>query len=160
MKKYLIIILCISIAIISSLTYNQNIFLTDSKNLINILLTLLGLCFTSFSFISTSINEILKKSDKNSDDDFRKKLDKLLNSIQKDILFILDATIVLIILNTIYYFNFPLLKNPTNVDFGLFVIPSLKQLILNFIISFIFNLSVYSLYDLIKATFILLRKCY
>ena len=51
MKKYLIIILCIIVALISLLTYNQYVFLTDSKNLINILLTLLGLCFTSFSFI-------------------------------------------------------------------------------------------------------------
>lgn len=160
MKKYLIIILCIIVALISSLTYNQDVFLTDSKNLINILLTLLGLCFTSFSFISTSINDILKKSDKNSDDSLRKKLDKLLDSIQKDILLILYATITLIILNTIHYFNFPFLNNPLNVDFGLFVISSLKQFVLNFVISFIFNLSVYSLYDLIKAAFILLRKCY
>lgn len=72
MKKYLIIILCFVISLIASLAYHENVFLTDSKNLINILLTLLGLCFTSFSFISTSINDILKKSDKNSDVDLRK----------------------------------------------------------------------------------------
>lgn len=160
MKKYLIIILCFIISLIASLTYHENLFLTDSKNLINILLTLLGLCFTSFSFISTSINDILKKSDKNSDADLRKKLDKLLDSIQKDILLILYATIALIVLNTIFYFDFPLLKNPIDIDFGLFIVPSLKNLSLNFIVSFIFNLSVYSLYDLIKASFILLRKCY
>lgn len=32
MKKYIIIILCSIISIISSLTYSENVFLTDSKN--------------------------------------------------------------------------------------------------------------------------------
>lgn len=160
MKKYIIIILCSIISIISSLTYSKNVFLTDSKNLIGILLTLLGLCFTSFSFISTSINDILKKSNKGNDKKLRVKLNKLLDSIQKDILLILYATIILIVFNTIYYLDFPLLKNPINVDFGLLEISSLKIFILNFIISFIFCLSIYSLYDLVKASFILLRKCY
>ncbi len=160
MKKYIIIILCSIISIISSLTYSENVFLTDSKNLIGILLTLLGLCFTSFSFISTSINDILKKSNKGNDKKLRVKLNKLLDSIQKDILLILYATIILIVFNTIYYLDFPLLKNPINVDFGLLEISSLKIFILNFIISFIFCLSIYSLYDLVKASFILLRKCY
>lgn len=91
MKKYLIIILCIIVSLIASLTYVENIFLTDSKNLINMLLTLLGLCFTSFSFISTSINDILKKSSKNDDESLREKLNKLLDSIQKDIILILYA---------------------------------------------------------------------
>ena len=160
MKKYIIIILCSIISIISSLTYSENVFLTDSKNLIGILLTLLGLCFTSFSFISTSIHDILKKSNKGNDKKLRVKLNKLLDSIQKDILLILYATIILIVFNTIYYLDFPLLKNPINVDFGLLEISSLKIFILNFIISFIFCLSIYSLYDLVKASFILLRKCY
>lgn len=160
MKKYLIIILCIIVSLIASLTYVENIFLTDSKNLINMLLTLLGLCFTSFSFISTSINDILKKSSKNDDESLREKLNKLLDSIQKDIILILYATIALIIINTLYYFDFPLIKNPVGIDFGLLIIPSLKNFGLNFIVSFIFCLSLYSLYDLVKASFILLRKCY
>lgn len=160
MKKYLIIILCIIVSLIASLTYVENIFLTDSKNLINMLLTLLGLCFTSFSFISTSINDILKKSSKNDDESLRKKLNKLLDSIQKDIILILYAIIALIIINTLYYFDFPLIKNPVGIDFGLLIIPSLKNFGLNFIVSFIFCLSLYSLYDLVKASFILLRKCY
>lgn len=160
MKKYLIISLCVIVSILASLAYSSNIFLTDSKSLIETLLTLLGLCFTSFSFISTSINDILKKSDKNTDKALRIRLDKLLDSIQKDILLIFYATIILIIINIFCYFDFPLLNNPINLDFGLFVIPSLKQFSLNFLVSFIFCLSLYSLYDLIKASFILLRKCY
>ena len=160
MKKYIIIVLCIIISLIASLTNLDSIFLTDSKNLINILLTLLGLCFTSFSFISTSINDILKKYNKDNDENFREKLNKLLNSIQKDIVLILYATIILIVFNTIYYFDFPFIKNPMNVDFGLLIIPSLKSFVINFINSFIFCLSMYSLYDLVKASFILLRKCY
>ncbi len=160
MKKYLIISLCVIVSILASLSYSSDIFLTDSKSLIETLLTLLGLCFTSFSFISTSINDILKKSKKNTDENLRIRLDKLLDSIQKDILLIFYATIVLIIINIFCYFDFPLLNNPRNLDFGLFVIPSLKQFSLNFLVSFIFCLSLYSLYDLIKASFILLRKCY
>ncbi|MCM1052556.1 MAG: hypothetical protein NC483_01075 [Ruminococcus sp.] len=160
MKKYLIISLCVIISILASLSYSSDIFLTDSKSLIETLLTLLGLCFTSFSFISASINDILKKSNKNTDEALRIRLDKLLDSIQKDILLIFYATIVLIIINIFCYFDFPLLNNPRNLDFGLFVIPSLKQFSLNFLVSFIFCLSLYSLYDLIKASFILLRKCY
>lgn len=160
MKKYLIISLCVTVSILASLSYSSDIFLTDSKSLIETLLTLLGLCFTSFSFISTSINDILKKSKKNTDENLRIRLDKLLDSIQKDILLIFYATIVLIIINIFCYFDFPLLNNPRNLDFGLFVIPSLKQFSLNFLVSFIFCLSLYSLYDLIKASFILLRKCY
>lgn len=160
MKKYLIISLCVIVSILASLSYSSDIFLTDSKTLIGTLLTLLGLCFTSFSFISTSINDILKKSNKNTDEALKIRLDKLLDSIQKDILLIFYATIALIIINIFCYFDFPLLSNPRNLDFGLFVIPSLKQFSLNFLVSFIFCLSLYSLYDLIKASFILLRKCY
>lgn len=160
MKKYLIVSLCVIVSILASLSYSSDIFLTDSKSLIETLLTLLGLCFTSFSFISTSINDILKKSNKNTDETLRIRLDKLLDSIQKDILLIFYATIVLIIINIFCYFDFPLLNNPRNLDFGLFVIPSLKQFSLNFLVSFIFCISLYSLYDLIKASFILLRKCY
>lgn len=160
MKKYLIVSLCVIVSILASLSYSSDIFLTDSKSLIETLSTLLGLCFTSFSFISTSINDILKKSNKNTDETLRIRLDKLLDSIQKDILLIFYATIVLIIINIFCYFDFPLLNNPRNLDFGLFVIPSLKQFSLNFLVSFIFCISLYSLYDLIKASFILLRKCY
>ncbi len=160
MKKYLIVSLCVIVSILASLSYSSDIFLTDSKSLIETLLTLLGLCFTSFSFISTSINDILKKSNKNTDETLRIRLDKLLDSIQKDILLIFYATILLIIINIFCYFDFPLLNNPRNLDFGLFVIPSLKQFSLNFLVSFIFCISLYSLYDLIKASFILLRKCY
>lgn len=160
MKKYLIISSCIIVSIIASLSYSSNIFLTDSKTLIGILLTLLGLCFTSFSFISTSIKDILTKSSKNTDKSLRIKLDKLLDSIQKDILLIFFAIIVLIIMNIFCFCDIPLLNNPTNLDFGLFVVPSLKNFALNFLVSFIFCLSLYSLYDLIKASFTLLRKCY
>ena len=160
MKKCLIIILCISISLMAAMTYEDNAFLIDSKNLINMLLTLLGLCFTSFSFISLFIDGIIKKSGGKNDENFKERLNRLLDSIQKDIFLILYSTIVIIILNTCYYFDFPLIKNPTHLDFGLVTINSLKNFSLNFIISLVFCLSLYSLYDLVKASFILLRKCY
>ena len=160
MKKALIIILCIIVSILAALSFNDKIFLIDSKTLISTLLTLLGLCFTSFSFISTSINDILKKANKANDKILKKILEQLLDSIQENILLIFFAIIILIIINVFYYFDLPFLENPRNLDFGLFIIPSLKQFSLNFLASFVFCLSLYSLYDLIMAAFSLLRKCY
>lgn len=157
MKKFIIIIFCFFVALLSSIIKDNNVFLTDSKNLINILLTLLGLCFTSYSIIISSIKDILNKDNNSSDDNVKLLLNKLLDSIEKNIIFIFYITIIMIVLNTFYYVNFPFLKDPKKVDFGIFMINSFKDTFFNIIISLIFNLSLYSLYDLIKASFKLLR---
>lgn len=159
-KKCFIIVLCFLISLIGCLSNNKNIFITDSKNMISILLTLLGLCFTSFSFISASITDILSKSKKTKTDDLKKKLNKLLKSIEDDIFLIFYVTVILIFINLVYYVNIPYINDFINLKFLSFNIFSLKICLLNFIISFIFCLSLYSLYDLIKTSFKLLKNCY
>lgn len=51
MKKKIIIVACILISLLSGLGINENIFLSNSKEMIGILLTILGLCFSGFSFM-------------------------------------------------------------------------------------------------------------
>ena len=160
MKKYFIIVLCIFISLCASMTNSQNLFLTDSKLLIEILLTLLGLSFTSFSFISTSIDNILKKTEHNNRELLKEKLNKMLKSIQDDIFFIFKLSLVLIVINLIKHLDIPFFINPQNIDFGIIIIDSAKDTVINFSISLVFCLSMYSFYDLIKATFMLLRNQY
>lgn len=157
MKKRIITISCIVISFISALANNQNIFLNDSKSLIEILLTILGLSFTSFSFISQSIKKIINNSKKNAKD-----LEPFLNSfeksVQEDIFFIFYSIIVLILINIITYTDIPLITNPINICFSLFTISSVKMFIVNFFVSFITCLSIYSFYDLMKASFKFLQN--
>lgn len=157
MKKKIITISCIVISFISALANNQNIFLSDSKSLIEILLTLLGLSFTSFSFISSSIKNIINNSKKNVKN-LEPFLNKLEKSIKEDIFLIFYSTIVLILINIITYIDIPLITNPINICFNLFTISSVKMFIINFFVSFITCLSIYSFYDLMKASFNLLQK--
>ena len=50
-KSIIFKIICAVLAFFAAINKNEDIFLLDSKNLINILLTLLGLCLTSLGFI-------------------------------------------------------------------------------------------------------------
>ena len=59
MKKKIIIVACILISLLSGLGINENIFLSNSKEMIGILLTILGLCFSGFSFMLSSITRII-----------------------------------------------------------------------------------------------------
>lgn len=156
MKKKLIITLSIIISFISGFSHSENVFLTDSKSLIGILLTVLGLCFSGFSFVSTSINNVILSSKYNKNLILKSK--KIISSIEEDIFLILYLTILLIIINLFFYVDIPLIVNPTNVNFGIFVISSLKCFIFNFMFSLCFCLSFYAFYDLIRATFNLIKK--
>ncbi len=158
MKKKVIILMCILLSFVSGLCINTDVFLTDSKSLIGILLTLLGLCFSGFSFISSSITGIIKKN--NNKEKLKIKSREIIKSIEEDIFLILYLIIILIICNLVLYLDIPFVKNPINVDFDLFIIVSMKKFIFNFLSSFSFCLSFYAFYDLIKATFNLLRSCY
>ena len=158
MKKNFIIIFCILISSINGLFYNNDVFLMDSKNLISILLTVLGLCFSGFSFVSSSITNIIKKN--NNNENLMIKSQKIITSIEEDIFLILYLIIILVISNLFLYLDIPLINNPSNINFGLFTVISIKQSIFNFIFSFSFCLSFYAFYDLIKATFNLLKNCY
>lgn len=155
MKKKIIISCCILISLLASLTNNEDVFLTDSKNLINVLLTILGLCFSSFSIISISIENITKKSDNKNLD---KKVEKFIKSLQEDFFLIIYMIILLVVCNLLLFTDIPLIENPTNINFNIFIIKSFKRFICNFIFSISFSLSLYSFYDMINATAILIKN--
>lgn len=154
MKNKIIIACCIIISLLASLTNNENVFLTDSKNLINVLLTIIGLCFSSFSVISISIGNIIKKSYNKK---ITKKIEKFISELQEDFFFIIYMIILLVISNLLLFTDIPLIKNPTNINFNVFIIKSCKYFICNFIFSISFCLSLYSFYDMIDATSILIK---
>ena len=56
--------------------------------------------------------------------------------------------------------DIPLLKNELNLDLEIVKIISLKEYIFNFVISVSACFSFYSLYDLMQATFKILRKSF
>lgn len=159
MKKKIIIATCILISLIVSLLGDGSAFLVDSKELITILLTLLGLCFTGYTFIYSPITNILEKKNKNGDN-IKNTTKKLLKSMQQDMLFIFGATLFIIGANLVLSIDFPLIENPINVNFGLFIIPSLKIFVINFVISAFACLSFFAFYDLIKATFKIFTNCF
>lgn len=158
MKKKIIIVACILISLLSGLGINENIFLSNSKEMIGILLTILGLCFSGFSFMLSSITRIINNGKNKAV--LRERSKKLIKSIEEDIFLILYLIIVLIIMNMLFYMNIPVFNDPKNIDFNLFKIISFKSFIFNFSFSMCFCLSFYAFYDLIKATFSLLKSYY
>ena len=148
-KSIIIVVFCALLALLAVINKNEEIFLLDSKNLINILLTLLGLCFTSFGFIESSINSILNK-----------KIKKLVEEIRSNIVFIFKTIIILIVINTVKNLDFPFLRDICDLNLKIFTVHSLKHFIMNFISTFFFNLSVGCLYDLLDAMFIILKEHY
>lgn len=158
MKKVVVIIFCILISSLTILTDNNNIFLVDSKNLIGILLTVLGLCFSGISFISSSITKIIKRNE--NSEELLKQSRTIINSVEEDLFLIFKLIVVLVVFNLFIYIDVPFIKDQVNLDFGLFFITSLKQSICNFVFSMCVSLSFYSFYDLIKAAFNLLKNDY
>ena len=156
-KKKLAIILFLSILIsfLSGLSSSEEIFLTDSKNLIMALLTLLGLCFSGVSYVSVSINNIIK--DKRGNKKINDISNSLMKNVEDDILLLLYLIIIIVLCNLFLYIDMPFISNPTNINFNLFKINSLKMFFYNFISSLSFCLSIYSFYDIIKATFKLIK---
>lgn len=93
-------------------------------------------------------------------DDSKQKLQKLLTSFEEDVMLIFFLTITIVIVNFFKIVDIPLIKNALNIDLGIFKITSLKEYILNFVISISACFSFYSLYDLMQATFKILRKSF
>ena len=158
MKKKMAIISIIIFFSFFSATSNES-FIINVEALIPFLFTLLGLCLTAYTFIYTPISEILKKESMNSDES-KKKLQKLLSSFEEDMLLIFFLTILMIIIDFLKIMEIPLLKNEFNIDLGIIKIVSLKNYIFNLIISISACFSFYSLYDLMQATFKILRKSF
>lgn len=156
-KKIMIISIIIVISFFIASTTNS--FIVNSEALIPFLFTILGLCITAYTFIYAPISEILKKETMQSDES-RQKLQKLLTSFEEDMMLIFFLTIIIITVDFLKVIDIPLAKNVLNLDLGIIKIISLKEYIFNFIISTSACLSFYSLYDLIQATFKILRKSF
>lgn len=149
-------ILITGITIISFLMAISNYkgLMVDGNQIVPLLFTLLGLAVTAYTFIYSPIRDILTKGEVN-----KEKLSKLLQEFENNILFVFRVAIVIILFDFCNQFDFPLLKNPTNLDLGIFKIESLKMVICNFIIGLLSSLSFLSLYDLFKGTFKILSFC-
>ena len=93
-------------------------------------------------------------------DESKKKLQKLLTSFEEDMMVIFFLTIIIIAVDSLKVIDIPLAKNVLNLDLGIIKIISLKEYIFNFIISTSACLSFYALYDLMQATFKILRKSF
>lgn len=93
-------------------------------------------------------------------DESKQKLQKLLTSFEEDMMLIFFLTITIIVVDFLKFIDIPLVKNVLNIDLGILKIISLKEYVFNFIISISACLSFYSLYDLMQATFKILRKSF
>ena len=158
MKKKIKIISVITI-ISFFVASTRDSFIVNVELLAPFLFTLLGLCLTAYTFIYAPITEILKKENMKNDES-RHKLKKLLNSFEEDMMLIFFLTITIIFVDFIKCSDIPLMKNVLNLDLGIVKINSLKEYCLNFIVSTSACLSLYALYDLIQATFKILRKSF
>ena len=137
----------------------KNTFIIDAKQLIPFLFTILGLCLTAYTFIYAPISEILKKESMKNEET-KKKLQNLLNSFEEDMKLIFFLTIFILVIDLLKEIDVPLVKNAYNIDLGIIKILSLKQYIYNFCTSVSASLSFYALYDLMDATFKILRKSF
>lgn len=156
-KKIMIISALIILSFLVASTNNS--FIINVELLIPFLFTVLGLCLTSYTFIYAPISEILKKeSMKNKE--AKQRLQKLLTSFEEDMMLIFFLTIIMVVVDFLKSFDIPLIINVSNLDLGIIKINSLKEYFFNFIISISAGLSFYSLYDLMQATFKILRKSF
>ena len=156
-KKIMIISIIIVISFFIASTTNS--FIVNSEALIPFLFTILGLCITAYTFIYAPISEILKKETMQSSES-KQKLQKLLTSFEEDMMLIFFLTILIIAADFLKIIDIPLAKNVLNLDLGIIKIASLKEYIFNFIISISASLSFYALYDLMDATFKILKKSF
>lgn len=157
MKKIAIISIIVIISFFAASTTNS--FIINVEALIPFLFTILGLSVTAYTFIYAPISEILKKESMQNNES-KQKLQKLLNSFEEDMMLIFFLTIAMVIVDFLKLLDIPLLKNELNLDLGIVKIISLKEYIFNFVISVSACFSFYSLYDLMQATFKILRKSF
>ena len=157
MKKKIIISVIVYFSFLAASASND--FIINIELLVTLLFTILGLTITAYTFIYAPLSEILKKSSMQSDES-KKKLQKLLNSFEENMKLIFVLSFIIIIVDFLKIIDIPLLKNELNLDLGILKITSLKEYIFNFIISISASLSFYALYDLMDATFKILKKSF
>ncbi len=134
-------------------TFNKEIVFNESNTMIQILLSLLGLCLTSYTFILVPIQSITAESNNK-----KEAIHNLLREYKDNMLFIFMSCILLIGINLLYKLNFPLISDPT-MDFNLFKIYSLKTFLKMVLEDFLCIMSLYSFYDIMQSIFIIVNKC-
>lgn len=155
-EKIVILSLCLFVSLIASMS-NESTFITKVDSLVPFLFTLLGLCITAYTFIYNPLLGILNKLKLSNESNYS--LHKLLESFEEDIIFIFYMTIFIIIFDILKNLNFPFIHD-FSINLALLNLYSIKNVIINFFISFSASISFYALYDLIQATFKILRKSF
>lgn len=158
MKRKIVIISIIVIGSLFAASTNSS-FIIDTEQLIPFLFTILGLCLTAYTFIYAPISEILKKESMRNEET-KEKLQNLLNSFEEDMKLIFFLTLFMLVIDLLKEIDVPLVKNAYNIDLGIIKILSLKMYMYNFLTSVSASLSFYALYDLMEATFKILRKSF
>lgn len=130
--------------------FNVKTIFNDCEVMVPILLTILGLCITSYTFILVPIQNITNGNKEKKD-----LVSNLLNEYKDNMIFIFVSCIILISLDLIYSIDFPLISNPTSINFSLFKISSLKLFFKLIIEDFFCILSLNSFYDIMQSIFIL-----
>lgn len=153
MKNYIYTVLLIIFALIIGIN-NTDIILTNSRDILTLVFTLLGLSLTAYTFIFTPLQNIINNK---NDKKISKILDQLLNNYEDNMKYMFFICIAIVILEFINNTNFIFIKNPLNIDFGIIVIKSLKETIIDSAISFLAMLSFWSFFDIMKATFVIVR---
>ena len=146
--KYIVIFL-ISILFTLSSIYNIT---TNSELIIQLLLTLLGLCITAYTFVCGPISEKVSKNI-----ELHEEAIELVKKLEEDMKAIFYLTIIIIVISVIKNSDIIFVKDPTNLDFGLFIIESLKNFLFNSMITFCFLLGLCGFYDFFDASFVLTK---
>ena len=157
MKKSIITISIIICSFIFATT--EKSFIVSAKDLIPFLFTILGLCLTAYTFIYSPITDIIGKNN-NNNAKLINKLDRLLKSFEDDMLCIFFLTITIILIDFLKNFDIPVLKDIKNISLNIIEISSIKYFICNLLISLSANFAFYAVYDLMQATFKILRKSF
>lgn len=151
MKKKTIIALITTFSIIVSISQKQSI-INNPDFILQVLYTLLGLCLTAYIFICPSISSTIKGNQK-----IHKSAIKLLSELEGNMKTIFFFSLIIIITIAIKNIDVPFIVEPKNIDFGLFRIISLKGFFVDCIISNTFLLSLYTFYDLMNASFLIIK---
>ena len=146
--KYILIFV---ISILFTLSSVNNIT-TKSELIIQLLLTLLGLCITAYTFICSPISKKVSENTELYDEAIN-----LIKKLEEDMKAIFYLTLIIIIVSVIKDSNIIFIKDPIDLDFGLFIIKSVKCFIFNNITSFCFLLGLCGFYDFFDASFILTK---
>lgn len=147
MKKILIYLGMVFLSIIFTICTNDNIT-NNAELVLQILLTLLGLCITSYVFICSPISEVASKNKQ-----LKRDAINLVSKLEEDMKGMFYITLVIIFVTIMGNTDLVFIKNPCEMDFGIFVIKSFKHFLINASITFCFMLGMAGFYDFIVASF-------